>query len=343
MTEFDPATGLAKGSFGIGTYRRAGAAAFPGVVLPDGTVFDLSEDYRDTHAIFDDWARAFDRLADIAAKGGRPEHRFEALQCLPPLAHPNVLGGGANYRTHVAEMMTFNKFNQHNRQEGESDDSFFQRNLAEVNRRAKEGMPFIWTGLHSSLTGANDDIALPLIGQHPDWELELGVIVCGTGRYLGPEEAKDLVAGYVIVNDLGTVDEFRRADVRWGYDWMSKHQPTFKPFGPFIVPRQFVDFSRIRITLKLNGEIMQDSLVNDMIFQPEQFLSYASERIRLMPGDLLLTGSPPGNAGSHGNRWLRPGDVVESELTYLGRQRNRVVAEDTKGRALTYGAFKVEW
>ena len=83
--------------------------------------------------------------------------------------------------------------------------------------------------------------------------------------------------------------------------------------------------------------------ITDMIFSPEQFLSYASERIRLMPGDLLITGSPPGNAGSHGGRWLRPGDVVESSLDYLGRQRNRVVAEDSEGRRPTFGPFKTSW
>jgi 2-keto-4-pentenoate hydratase/2-oxohepta-3-ene-1,7-dioic acid hydratase in catechol pathway len=80
-----------------------------------------------------------------------------------------------------------------------------------------------------------------------------------------------------------------------------------------------------------------------MIFSPEQILSYASERIRLMPGDLLITGSPPGNAGSHGGCWLQEGDVVESEITYLGRQRNRVVAEDAQGRTPTYGPFITQW
>jgi len=343
MTEFDPATGLARGSFGIGTYRKPGEKAFPGLVQPDGTVFDLSGLYSDTHAIFEDWERALDRVADIAARGGETGLRFAEIECLPALAHPNLFGAGSNYRQHVAEMMTHNKFNQNNRAPGESDADFFQRNLAEVDRRAREGMPFFWTGLHSSLSGANDDIELPLIGEHPDWELEFGVIVAGTGRYLRPEDTDRLIAGYVMVNDLGTVDEFRRVDIKFGYDWLSKHQPGFKPFGPFIVPKQFVDRDKVRITLKVSGQTMMDWPISDMIFSPEQFLSYASERIRLMPGDLLITGSPPGNAGVNGNRWLRPGDVVESEITFLGRQRNRVVAEDAHGRSPTFGPFPVQW
>lgn len=343
MTAFHPITGLASGSFGVGTYRVPGGMAFPGVVLSDGTVINVSGQYSDTHAIFDDWDRALDQFADMAAKGQASDLRFEAVECLPPLAHPNLLGAGSNYRQHVAEMMTHNKFNQDQRLVGENDAAFFARNLAEVDRRAQEGMPFIWTGLHSSLAGANDDIVLPLIGENPDWELELGVVVTGTGRYLSPDEAERLIAGYVIVNDLGTVDEFRRIDIKFGYDWMSKHQPSFKPFGPFIVPKQFVKRDEIRINLKVNGETRQDWPVTDMIFSPEQMLSYATERLRLMPGDLLITGSPPGNAGSHGGRWLRPGDMVESELNYLGRQRNRVVAEQSGGRSPTFGPFKTAW
>ena len=342
MTQFHPATGLATGSFGIGTFRHNGRG-FPGLVQPDGTVFDLSATFADAHAIFDDWQRSFDQLINLAAKGGGTGIVFADVTALPALAHPNMLCAGSNYRQHVAEMMTHNKFNQDQRLPGESDKSFFARNLAEVDRRARDGMPFFWTGLHSSLAGADDDIVLPLVGEHPDWELEFGVVLCGTGRYLKPDETDALIAGYVMVNDLGTVDEFRRADVRWGHDWVSKHQPGFKPIGPFIVPKQFVDRSQVRIHLSLNGDTMQDWPISDMIFSPEQILSYASERIRLTPGDLLITGSPPGNGAMHGGRWLRPGDVVDSEITFLGRQQNRVVAEDAGGRTPTYGPFATAW
>lgn len=342
MTQFDPATGLATGSFGVGTFGHHGRA-FPGLVQPDGTIIDLGDCFVDTHAIFADWDRSLDFLAGLAAKGGDTGIVLADVTPLPPLAHPNMLCAGANYRQHVAEMMTHNKFNEDQRRPGESDESFFARNLAEVDRRARDGMPFFWTGLHSSLAGANDAIVLPLIGEHPDWELEFGVVLGGTGRYRQPDETEALVAGYVMVNDVGTVDEFRRVDLRWGHDWVSKHQPSFKPMGPFIVPRQFVDRTQVRIHLSLNGDTMQDWPISDMIFSPEQILSYASERVRLMPGDLLITGSPPGNGAMHGGRWLRPGDVVDSAITFLGRQQNRVVAEDTGGRAPTYGPFITAW
>ncbi|WDF71411.1 fumarylacetoacetate hydrolase family protein [Novosphingobium sp. KACC 22771] len=338
-TTFHETTGLALGSFGLGTFRDFAGRIFAGVVNPDGTVFDLSPSYADTHAVLDDWARAKDMLHTISVKGGPVQFHISELEARPVLAHPNMLCTGANYRQHVAEMMTHNRFNQHNRHDGESDESFFERNLAIIDRRAREGIPYFWTGLHSSLAGANDPIALPLIGQQPDWELEFGAVIAGSGRYLQPAEAEDLIAGYVMVNDLGTVDEFRRTDVQWGFDWVSKHQPGFKPCGPFMVPKEFVDLSQVRIHLALNGQTMQDWPISDMIFSPDQILSYASERIRLMPGDLLITGSPPGNGAMHGGRWLRPGDVIDSSITFLGRQRNDVVAEDAQGRVPKWGPF----
>jgi 2,4-didehydro-3-deoxy-L-rhamnonate hydrolase len=339
VTDVNAATGLKKGSFGIGTFASGTSASFPGLVQPDGTVIDLSAQYRDTHAIFDDWERAFDRLVQINAQPIGERHRFADLRPLTPLAHPNLLCAGANYKQHAAEMLTKNKFNQDNRLPGESDEDFFKRNYALMERRALEGMPFIWTGLHSSLTGAQDDVVLPVIGSQPDWELELGVVLGKSERYVTPEQAGRLVAGYLVVNDLGTVDQARRSDTPWKFDWISKHQPTFKPAGPFIVPAAFIELNDdVRIKLKVNGVIKQDWPVTDMIFSIERLLAYASERLRLLPGDLLLTGSPPGNGASHGH-FLKPGDVIDSEITYLGHQTNHCVAEVAPG-PLTYGPFK---
>jgi 2-keto-4-pentenoate hydratase/2-oxohepta-3-ene-1,7-dioic acid hydratase in catechol pathway len=131
-------------------------------------------------------------------------------------------------------------------------------------------------------------------------------------------------------------------DVRFGFDWISKFQPSFKPCGPFMVPKQFVDRSKMIIKLRLNGQTMQDWPVSDMIFAPEQMLAFLSERIRILPGDLIMTGSPPGNGAKMG-RFCRPGDVIDSEITFLGRQRNIVRAEDAQGRKPTYGPFITSW
>jgi 2,4-diketo-3-deoxy-L-fuconate hydrolase len=336
----DPATNLRTGTFGVGTFESAGRG-FPALVRADGSVVDLSDRFRDTHEIFDDWETNFPILGDLSAESTRATLRVEDLRPLPPLSHPNLLMAGANNRTHVAQMLTKNEFNQHNRRPGETDEEFFQRNYEMMEQRAREGTPFFWTGLHSSLAGAHDDIVLPALGEQPDWELELGVVIGRTGRYVTPDEAPALTAGYTIVNDLGTVDIFRRTDVPWGYDWIGKHQPTFKPCGPFIVPAQFITIDdTVRIKLSVSGQVMQDWPVNDFVFSPAQYITYASERIRLLPGDIMCMGSPPGNGAHHG-RFLRDGDVIDSEITYLGRQRNRCVAEDLHGRKPYFGLWKM--
>jgi 2-keto-4-pentenoate hydratase/2-oxohepta-3-ene-1,7-dioic acid hydratase in catechol pathway len=335
-SDFHAATGLRSGSFGIATLAE-GEREFPALVLPDGAVLDLAAEVADTHALFADWPRWFDRLVDLAAQPHRAVASFAELRRLPPLAHPNLLMAGANYKTHVAQMLTKNRFNQHNRLPGESDEAFYQRNYEMMERRAREGTPFFWTGLHSSMAGADDDIVLPVLGEQPDWELELGVVIGRHARFASVEEAAGLIAGYTIVNDLGTVDIFRRTDIPWGYDWVGKHQPTFKPIGPFIVPAAFVDPAQeMRIELRLNGEVMQDWPTNDMVFNPPQLLAYASERVRLMPGDILSTGSPPGN-GMHHGRFMQDGDLVESSITGLGRQTNRCRAESRPARGLAFG------
>ncbi len=339
MSTPDPATGLYPGSFGIGTFD-SGSAPFPAVVRPDGGVVNVAFHFPDTHAIFDDWPRAFDTLTRVS-QNAADTHHLDNLRALPPLAHPNLLCAGANYKQHVAEMLTRNRFNQHNRRPGESDGDFYRRNYAMMENRAREGTPFLWAGLHSSLAGADEDIVLPEVGDQHDWELEIGAVLGGTSRNASVAKAARLIAGYVMVNDLGTVDLFRRTDIPWGYDWIAKHQPGFKPTGPFVVPAPFADLSRARITLKVNGNVMQDWPVDDMVFDLPRLVAYASERVRLTPGDTITGGSPPGNGGHHG-RFLTDGDLIESSITGLGRQRNRCVREDTSGRRGVYGAWKNE-
>jgi 2,4-didehydro-3-deoxy-L-rhamnonate hydrolase len=333
------ATGLRRGSFGIGSFEFAGRP-FPALVHSSGRVADLSAEFHDAHAIFDDWDRNFERLVTIAANEGRAQFDIGTLRARPPLAHPNLLCAGANYKTHVAQMLTKNKFNQHNRRSGESDEDFYKRNYAMMEQRARDGTPFLWTGLHSSLSGANDDLVLPVLGEQPDWELELGIVIGRGARHASLQEAEKLIAGYVMVNDVGTVDVFRRTDIPWGYDWISKHQPTFKVAGPFIVPSQFISKQdKLQIRLKVNGEVMQDWPADDMVFGPEQLVAYASEHVRLTPGDMIICGSPPGN-GMHHGRFLHDGDIVESAITYLGRQRNRCVQEQRPEHPLAFGLWK---
>ncbi|MGE0271496.1 MAG: fumarylacetoacetate hydrolase family protein [Alphaproteobacteria bacterium] len=330
----DPATGLREGTFGIGTFA-ASSRKFPGIVKPGGSIIDVSAHFADTHTIFENWDENFEALSKIALQT-HSEYSFGDVRVLPPLEHPNLLGAGANYRVHVAEILTHGIHNQHNRKPGESDAEFYQRNLEFVDRRGREGIPFLFTSLHSALAGAYDDIVLPPIGIQHDWELELGIVVGKTARFATLEQARSLIAGYVVVNDIGTLDQLFRTDMPWKIDFIPKDQPTFKVCGPFIVPARFVDLSEMRIQLSVNGEVKQDWPVDDMVFSIEKLLAYASERVRLMPGDILHCGSPPGNGSIHG-QFLKSGDLVESAITYLGRQRNSCVVENVPATGMVFG------
>jgi 2-keto-4-pentenoate hydratase/2-oxohepta-3-ene-1,7-dioic acid hydratase in catechol pathway len=145
------------------------------------------------------------------------------------------------------------------------------------------------------------------------------------------QEALEYVAGYTIANDLTNRDKLARklGDMReLGMDWVaSKCSATYLPLGPYLVPASQVDDPQsLQITLKLNGEVKQDDNTSDMIFGVARLIEDLSHKVTLLPGDIICTGSPSGN-GVHYNRFLRPGDIVESSITGLGTQRNPCIAE----------------
>lgn len=339
MNEIDTATGLAESTFGLARLRDDDRV-FNALIRPGGEVVDVSARFPNQDALYSQWSRTFDELELTAARSRSTGRDVSQYIVLPPVDRPQIFCAGSNYRQHAAEMYTFNEGNyQKERKAGESDEDFFQRNVDFVNQKRAKGMPFIWLASHGSLVGPDDDIELPQIGHAHDWEAELTVVIAGGAkRYMAPEEAADFIAGYTIGNDMHTGDLFSRSDIKWNADWIAKQQPTFKQAGPFVVPKQFFpDRSGMQIELDVNGGRMQDWPADDMIFSPEEYLAYASERLALLPGDLLMMGSPPGNGAVHGGRWLVPGDSVDIRITGLGNQHHRVVAEDAAGRTPFWG------
>lgn len=339
MTEIDPKTGLKEGTFGLARLSD-GEHRFAAMVRPGGDVVDLSAQYPGVNGLYQDWPRAFDALQIAARRASSTGSDLADYRILPPVDRPQIFCAGSNYRQHAAEMYTFNDGNyQSQRLPGESDDEFFARNTQFVNEKRATGMPFIWLASHGSLVGPDDDIEIPLIGRAHDWEGELTVVIAGGARrYMAPDEAGEFIAGYTIGNDMHTADLFSRSDIKWNADWIAKQQPTFKQAGPFVVPKEFFpDRSTMRIQLDVSGERMQDWPADDMIFSPEEYLSYASERLAVLAGDLLMMGSPPGNGAVHGGRWLRPGDTVDITIAGLGSQHHRVVAEPAGERTPHWG------
>ncbi|EKX62049.1 FAH family protein [Streptomyces ipomoeae 91-03] len=202
---------------------------------------------------------------------------------------------------------------------------------AVMDRRAAEDLPYVFIGLPSTITGPYDDVVLPSWAKQPDWELELAAVIARPAHRVSVEEALEYVAGYTIANDLtDRATVFRRDMKAIGTDWLRcKNAPGFTPLGPWLVPAgSIADPGDLRVTLKLNGETMQDESTKDMLFGVARLVSYISQTARLLPGDLVLTGSPAGN-GIHWGRLLRDGDVMEGSITGLGVQRTRCVEEGT--------------
>ncbi|MEU3607063.1 fumarylacetoacetate hydrolase family protein [Streptomyces sp. NPDC035033] len=323
------ASGLFAGLFALGTLSAADGPAFPALVDREGQVLDLRGALADPaltmRGLLEEWPAVLPRLRELAAETGPDRRPLSDFRVLAPVEPRQVFQSGANYRQHVIDLHVAHRAPGDERPEEER-----RAEAAEImDRRAAEDLPYVFIGLPSSVTGPYDDVTLPAWAEKPDWELELAAVIGRPAYQVSVEEALEYVAGYTIANDLtDRATVFRRDMPQIGTDWLrSKNAPGFTPLGPWIVPAESVGDTRdLRLTLKLNGEVMQDESTEDMIFGVARMVAYASRSAQLLPGDLVLTGSPAGN-GMHWGRLLRDGDVMESAITGLGTQRTRCVAE----------------
>jgi 2-keto-4-pentenoate hydratase/2-oxohepta-3-ene-1,7-dioic acid hydratase in catechol pathway len=323
---------LFAGPFALATLSAPGGPAFPALVTPGGSVVDLrsalDRPALTMRGVVGDWDTVLPRLTALAAAGGSARGTWEEYRTHAPVEPRQVFQSGANYRQHVIDLHVAHRAPDDDRPEEER-----RAEAAEImDRRAAEDLPYVFIGLPSALTGPYDDVLLPAWAEKPDWELELAAVIGRPAHRVTVEEALDHVVGYTIANDLtDRATVFREDMPQIGTDWLrSKNAPGFTPLGPWIVPAASIaDTGDLRLTLKLNGETMQDESTGDMIFDVARMVSYASQTARLLPGDLVLTGSPAGN-GMHWGRLLRDGDVMDATITGLGAQRTRCVAEVTR-------------
>lgn len=270
----------------------------------------------------DGWAR----IADLAQRedGWVP---LDTVTLTAPVTPRQVIQAGANYRAHVIELVVAGLTPDETRTPEQA--YAFAADL--MDKRAATGEPYFFIGLPTVVVGDDVPLVLPSYSEVHDWELELAVVIGSTAFHVSREDAMAHVAGYTIVNDVTTRDLVFRKDMKEiGTDWFrSKNAPGFLPTGPFLVPAQFVDPSDLTIRLDLNGQTMQDSSTSDLLFDIPALISAASQTTALLPGDLLLTGSPPGN-GQHWKRFLRDGDVMSGSIEGLGTQVVRCVAESAR-------------
>ncbi|MGK7754351.1 MULTISPECIES: fumarylacetoacetate hydrolase family protein [unclassified Roseovarius] len=186
--------------------------------------------------------------------------------------------------------------------------------------------PVVFMKATSSITGPDDDVVLPRGSTHSDWEVELGVVIGREAKYVTEAEALDYVAGYTIVNDVSE----RHFQIERSGQWTKgKSCDTFGPIGPWLVtPDAVGNVQSLDMWADVSGERMQTGNTSTMIFTVAQIVAHLSEVMRLEPGDVIATGTPPGvGMGRDPKRYLKPGDVMELEIQGLGRQRQTVRAD----------------
>ena len=185
--------------------------------------------------------------------------------------------------------------------------------------------PILFMKSTSSLTGPFDNIIIPKNSEKTDWEVELGVVIGKKASYVSEAEAMDYVAGYVLHNDVSE----RAFQLERGGTWdKGKGCDSFAPLGPWLVTKDEIpNPHKLRLWLSLNGKMMQDSNTDDLIFNIPQLISYSSQFMTLLPGDVISTGTPAGvGLGFSPNIYLKPGDVVELGIDGLGSSKQTVVA-----------------
>jgi 2-keto-4-pentenoate hydratase/2-oxohepta-3-ene-1,7-dioic acid hydratase in catechol pathway len=269
----------------------------PALGLPDGRVIDVSSRVKAFDGAFlADGGPA--RLAEAVARdaGAFPVVDVGRTRIGAPIARPgNIVAIGLNYADHAREAGM------------------------EIPKE-----PIVFTKAPSSYSGPNDTVLIPPGSQKTDWEVELGIVIGRLARNLRDEAAgRDAIAGYTIVNDVSE----RAFQLERGPTWIKgKSARTFCPTGPWLVtPDEVPDPQALALALKVNGAQMQKGSTGTMIFGCHHLVWYVSQFMDLEPGDLIATGTPPGvGMGMKPPRFLKPGDVMELEITGLGTQRQPV-------------------
>ena len=200
-----------------------------------------------------------------------------------PVAPSKLIAVGLNYADHIAEM-----------------------------RRTPLGTPLIWFKAPSSLLAHNGTIEIAYPEHQTDFEVELAVVIGATAKNVSRDRALDLVFGYTIGQDISDRD-LQKSEKQFG---RCKSFDTYTPIGPFVYSA--VDASDLDITLRQNGEVKQHARTSQMIYSVADIVSFASQRLTLFPGDVILTGTPSGVGA------LRPGDEIEARIDDWPPLRNRV-------------------
>ncbi|NSX53517.1 fumarylacetoacetate hydrolase family protein [Parasulfitobacter algicola] len=262
----------------------------PGVMDEAGQIRDLSKLFSDiTPDVFDDISAI--NPADFPVINGTPRYG------VPFRGINKIICIGLNYHDHAAET-----------------------------GKDVPSEPIVFMKATSALNGPYDPIRIPRGSQKSDWEVELGVVIGKDTKYVSEENALDHVFGYTLINDVSE----RHFQAERGGQWTKgKSCDTFAPVGPWLVTAdEIADPQDLKLTTKVNDQIMQNGSTADMIFKVAHIVSYLSQMMRLEPGDIIATGTPAGvAAGIRPPQFLKPGDRLELNIDGLGTQRSVIDAD----------------
>jgi 2-keto-4-pentenoate hydratase/2-oxohepta-3-ene-1,7-dioic acid hydratase in catechol pathway len=269
----------------------------PGVMLADGRRVDASGFGADYDEGFFG-SNGVERLARWLAKEGRAAPTVgDDVRQGPPLCRPSkIVCVGLNYRDHAKET-----------------------------GQALPAEPVLFFKSTTAVSGPNDDVVIPKSSTKTDWEVELAVVIGRRASYVEKDAALQHVAGYVLHNDYSE----RAFQLERGGQWVKgKSCDTFAPLGPFLAtPDEIPDVHNLPMWLKVNGETKQSSSTKELVFDVPTLVSYISQFMTLLPGDIISTGTPAGvGLGQKPPRFLAPGDVVELGIEGLGSSRQRLRA-----------------
>jgi 2,4-didehydro-3-deoxy-L-rhamnonate hydrolase len=268
----------------------------PGILLQDSTRLEVSSftpDYGEDF-LSDD---GLDRLRKWLERNASSARRVpDSVRLGPPISRPSkIVCIGLNFLDHARE------------------------SNMEIPKE-----PVIFLKSTTSLVGPNDDLMIPKNGSKVDWEVELAVVIGRRASYVERDEALDFVAGYALHNDYSE----RAFQLERGGQWVKgKSADTFAPLGPFLATRDEIpDTSHLGMWLKVNGVYRQRSSTSQMIFDAPTLVSYVSQFMTLLPGDIISTGTPAGvGLGMKPPQYLKSDDVVELGIDQLGQSRQNVV------------------
>jgi 2-keto-4-pentenoate hydratase/2-oxohepta-3-ene-1,7-dioic acid hydratase in catechol pathway len=336
--------------FKLGTFER-NSRPFVGIVLNESMVIDFAAahaairtpastlappaDMKDLIVRYEAGLRA--RIGDIVravqAAASRPSYVYDlaAVKTLPPIMYPaNMLNVAVNYREHDLEMAKLRE--QVPGMGGATSGAALPNTVSAPGiweRAAGDTRwnPYVFMKSPSAVIADGEAIRLPPGRTRIDWECELGVVVGRPASRVPVSQAAAYIFGYTLENDVS--DRGGRGDARYGSDWVvSKNHDTFAPLGPFITPKEFVpDPQKLRITFRLNGQVMQEADTSFMIHTVYEQITYVSNIMSLRVGDVIATGTPAGVGSARVPPvYYKPGDRSECSYDGIGTLRNTVVA-----------------